>query len=186
MQEMQFPNILAFVEGQMERLFLNNNFEYVHVVSIENGCGWSIDRMCENIITLYNSLNSNPDVIVVWYDRERRTESCEAIVKLIYDLLDKGGLPSERLRIGIPDIMTENWILSDEVLIHDTFGYADYKYEHEGRSGSVELNRLFRDAKGRKYKKTKDGSFLLKKMRLKRCVSKSASDFFTQFEFNCW
>ena len=70
MQAMPFPNILAFVEGNMERMFINNNFHYVELITVMNGDSWSEEAMSEQILTKFITKDANPDLIWIWLDRE--------------------------------------------------------------------------------------------------------------------
>lgn len=182
-----FPNILAFVEGTMERMFLNNNFHYVIVVPIHNGNSVPIDRICEKISSFYTTKNANPDMIIVWMDREKRPETSHAIRKKVVAALEEAGAPTDRIWAGVADQMTENWILADNELIDEFFPESDFSYEHESKNGKHILDELYR-ARGENYKETKHGPGLLKKMRIRRAAanSESAAAFAEGWKHECW
>ncbi len=113
MQQMPFPNILAFVEGSMEQLFFNRNFHYVRIIPIANGSSWTVDALCERMRSLFEARNFNGDRVIVWLDRENRAETAAEMHDLIKDTLAATGFPRERIAVLIGDRMTENVILAD-------------------------------------------------------------------------
>jgi hypothetical protein len=183
---MQYPNILAFVEGDMERLFINQNFHYVEVIPISNGCSWTVERLCEQIETKFRARNKNADVIAVWVDRERRDETSADIRQRIIDMFAGIGVNTDTVRVGIPDFCTENWLLSDVGLIEEELGIEDYRYTAEGASGYHRLKELFRIVLKRKYRKTVDGPKMLKALTRSSLESESARVFFDSFTEPCW
>lgn len=184
---MPYPSIIAFVEGKMERLFINNNFHYVDVVPVSNGISISAEKLASNIASLYRAKSKLPDYIVVWVDGEGRPQSSKQIRKLIWDEMVAAGAPDERLRIGVPDKMSENWIMADQDLIRSEFALPNYVYAGDGTNGKHSLKMLCLAA-NITYKETKIGSNLLKKMRLSRAsdFSPSASDFSLAVDGECW
>lgn len=186
MPAMQFPNILAFVEGTMERLFLNNNFQYVNVVSMSNGSGWTVDAICNQIATKYKVNRANPDFVIVWLDMEKQNCSPDVFRQSIRAKLREIGVPEDKIAICIPDRMTENIILADENVICAEFG-IQFVYDHEGQNGKAVLKSLY-SAAGKSYRETFHGVTLLKKIRLRRSAAKnkSANDFLSEFSLPCW
>lgn len=187
MQQMQFPNIVAFVEGTMEKLFVNRNFHYVRLIPLENGITWTLEALAVRIIKLYRVVDPGSDLVVIWIDREGRTESSDDIASYFRSRLEAEGVAHDKLAIMICDRMTENIILADESLIIEEFGDETYNYNCEGHSGKTVLKQLFKD-KGIKYSETLDGVRLLKAMRLSRAAlqSESAASFLGQLDLNCW
>src|SRR5690349_5654870 len=117
MQAGRYPKVTAFVEGSMERMFLNENFHYVNVVSLRNGDSWSLDAMCEQVVSGYRVSSYDPDFVVVWFDKENSNHSSEMISNKVRESLEKEGLSSKKIAICIPDKMSENIILADETMI---------------------------------------------------------------------
>lgn len=184
---MQFPNIVAFVEGTMEQVFLNNNFHYVQVVQVSNGVGWSVRALCQQIVTFYIARNTLADAVVVWVDRERRSETAEFIEAAIREALIGAGAPPDRLHILVCDMMTENIILSDEEYIRTKFGIENYLYSFEGTGGKSRLKALFKET-GTSYRETTHGVAALKAVRLNNCQGRSPSvdRFLLTFQLPCW
>jgi hypothetical protein len=183
----RYPKILAFVEGTMERNFVNQNFKYVHVIEISNGSSWSLDRICEQISSKFAVHNGNPEMVLIWLDREKREEpSCDFADK-IKDSLFKRGAPKEKIVVCVADRTSENAILADEELVVDEFGIPGYKYCGDGNFGKAVLKKLYQD-KGLSYRETFHGVGLLKKMRLSNAKKNSAfvSSFFDSLELQCW
>ncbi len=187
MHQAHYPEILAFVEGAMEKIFINRNFNYVRVVSIDNGSGWTVDMMADQIENKYLILDRNPDFVVVWFDREDRPESSEEISILIRHRLKKIGIVDARIKICIADRCTENIILADEPLISKEMEIPDYSYPGDGVNGKSIMKKLFKSKNGT-YKETFHGTNLLKQMRVSNSAtnSKSAQNFHQNFNVLCW
>lgn len=170
----------------MERQFVNSNFKYIRVVPLDNGISWSIDQICNKISTTYRALNLNCTVIV-WLDREGRTETSEQIRDQIYQALINLGAEPQNIRIMVCDRMTENVILADEKVIAELFEIDDYEYSHEGQNGKYILKEFYKN-KNINYKEMKEGVALLKRIRLDRASEKSASvaRFRSDWGADCW
>jgi hypothetical protein len=186
MQATRFPKILAFVEGTMERMFINHNFRYVEVVPLGNGSGWSVAAICKKIGSTFVVKNMDPDKIIVWLDLEKQQCSASEFRDSIKTELVRRGADSEKISICIPNRMTENIILADEDAMRKEF-HADYEYSYEGQNGKRILADLC-EQNGRTYKETFDGVALLKKIRLGRAAqrSPSAQEFLATFNHPCW
>ena len=178
--------MIAFVEGSMERQFLNNFMKYVHVVPVSNGITWTVDRMCGQITTAYEALDL-PGTVFVWIDREGRVETALEIYDRIRISLLNAGAPPEDTHILINDRMSENVILADEQIIRAEFGDPEYTYTMAGLSGKAKLKTMFGN-RGIHYRETNHGIKLLKKIRLSRCALACASTarFMETFVSECW
>jgi len=187
MQPTQFPNILAFVEGSMEHLFVNKNFKYVRIVPVKNGSGWTVEALCRQVDTFFRARNFHGDFVVVWLDKEKRTESSREIAFALINTLVSAGFPAERIAVMACDRMTENVILADEDFIREEFGDLDYRYTSEGRGGKHILAQMFKN-KGIDYRETVQGVACLKKIRLDRCRANSPSveAFRSRIPIDCW
>lgn len=188
MQATLFPKILVLAEGMMERIFINNNFSYATLIPLENGEGWSLDALCDQIASKYFIRNYDADKIVVWIDREKQNHSAEDMRGKIVDALVNRGADPAKIAILLADRMSENVILADEQVIKEEFGLEDYAYSHEGENGKHILKQMFNRAKETSYKETYHGSQLLKKIRLSRCAgtSPSVASFVQSLNLNCW
>ena len=186
MSEMSFPSILMFLEGTMERLFINNNFHYITVVPLKNGRDVPISFLCKFMESTLR-LRGVYDLVIVWLDREERGEEAEDIARLMRESLLNQGIAPDKVFVGVADRMTENWILADEELITQFFELEKYTYTFEGAYGVGKLEDLFKEA-GRPYRKTTDGVLLLKKRRLREAAKRSASArcFIEHLNIDCW
>lgn len=187
MQVDRYPKIVAFIEGSMERMFVNNNFHYVHVVTINNGEGWSLEAMCRQIASKFSVISYIPDYVIVWFDRENMPHTSKEISNSVRSSVVDRGYPSRNLAILIADKMTENIILADEIVIKSEFDLSEYKYPGDGTNGKATIGSLYRD-KGIKYKETHHGAYLLKKTRIARAAksSESARLFHGELNLGCW
>lgn len=187
MHQMHYPNILAFVEGSMEQLFLNNNFHYVEVIPVSNGVSWTMAALAQQIVTFFKARDSNADAFVVWVYREKRQESSQVISDYIRSSLINAGAEKDKIHILVCDIMTENIILADEQYIISKFNLDNYKYCHEGVGGKRYLKEMFLEC-GEHYRETRHGVSALKAIRLDRCAkaSPAVSSFLATFGFSCW
>jgi hypothetical protein len=178
--------MLAFVEGDMERQFINMNFKYVRVVPVQNSVTWSVQQLFKQITTAYMALDQQVETIV-WLDREKRQETADEIRTSIYSALVEVGVQPDQLHIIVNDRMSENIILSDKSVIRSVFNMDGYDYNFEGQHGKGILKDLYKGL-GINYKELVHGVGLLKKIRIKECAKSSASlqSFVTTFTRNCW
>lgn len=187
MPQMPSLKILAFVEGTMEQLFLNNNFNYVEVIPVSNGTTWTVNALGVQILTFFKARDANADHFVVWVDRERRSETSQEISTYLKELLVDAGAEPGRVHVMVSDVMTENIILADEVFIRTRFGNEAYNYEAEGRGGKHILKKMFMTG-GSSYRETVHGVAALKAIRLNRAAQTSASvaRFLENLSIPCW
>lgn len=178
--------MLAFVEGKMERQFINSNMKYVRVVPVQNGITWTLERMCLQITTAFKALDMHC-AVAVWIDREGRAEDASHIAEYLRNALLNSGAPPNRIHILINDRMSENLILADEQIIKSEFNDQGYAYDMEGLSGKHYLESKYLE-NGIKYKKMDHGVGLLNKVRLSRAGQKSPSvaHFLSTFDQECW
>ena len=66
MQQMYSHKIIAFVEGTMERMFININMPYIRVVPISNGSSYTASTMCDQIEAKYALTQESFDLIIIW------------------------------------------------------------------------------------------------------------------------
>lgn len=187
MHQTPCKGIIAFVEGSMERLFVNRNFPHIDLIPVLNGESWTVDRLASQIASLYRVKNVLPQHTIVWLDREGRSETTNQIRQVILDALKGAGANPDRISICIPDRMTENIILADEDLIKGEFSLPQYKYPGDGSNGKGEIKRLYREINVN-YKETFHGAGLLKNTYLSRAAanSPSAEGFYSGFNIPCW
>lgn len=178
--------MLGFIEGSMERQFVNANFKYVTAVPVQNGITWTCERLCSQIVTAYRAFDYNGDVFV-WVDREGRNETAPELRDAIRNALIGAGADPLRLYVLINDRMSENIILADEQAVSEEFDFEDYNYEFEGRGGKGILKRFYKDL-GINYKEMVQGAKLLKKIRLSNSAQKSPTvqSFLDQCGLECW
>jgi hypothetical protein len=178
--------MLAFVEGSMERQFLNSNFKYVRVVPVKNGISWSKEQLARQIVSAYLAYDK-PEEVVVWLDREGRTDSVEELRQYLISELTSAGSQLMQTHVLVNDQMSENIILADEDVIRDEFGDEAYVYRHEGLNGKSRLKDYFK-TKDINYKEMINGAQMLKKIRLRNCARSSAcvQSFLTTFDRECW
>lgn len=181
------PKIVAFVEGEMERTFLNLNFKYVDVVTMFNGRDWTVDAMCDQLRSKYRIKNPNADLLVVWIDREKQACDHQQYEARLRNTLVEEGIDNDKIAVFMPDQMTENLILADERLIREKFGIEDYRYQSEGQNGKFVLKQMFRHH-DTVYRETFHGVDLLKRCRVGRAAlnSPSAARFYAGLPPECW
>lgn len=71
MHQMLCKKTLLFVEGTMEKIFVNTNFPHIEVIGLPNGEGWTPAKLGAQIQSLYKTKDFNADVVIVWFDREK-------------------------------------------------------------------------------------------------------------------
>lgn len=171
----------------MEKLFVNRNFPHIDLVPVSNGETWSVEMISKQISSLYRVKDVQAEKVIVWIDREGRTETEDQIRVSIRDALVDAGANVESIIICVPDRMTENIILADEQLIRSEFNIENYSYAGDGSHGKGRLKTLYRE-KNENYKETFHGANLLKKVHRSRAAecSESANSFYSGFDFACW
>lgn len=171
----------------MEQLFVNKNFRYVRIVPVKNGCGWSLEALCKQVDTFFRATNFNGDYVIVWVDRETRSETSAEMANALRLTLADAGFPDERIAVMVCDRMTENVILADEAFIVDHFENPNYAYEFEGKGGKHILATMYRQ-RGVTYRETEHGVACLKKIRIDRAsaASPSVALFRQALPIDCW
>jgi hypothetical protein len=187
MLTMRSIKIVAFVEGTMERNFLNQNFPYAHVITLQNGDSWSVERLCEQIESKFKVYGGNPDIVVVWLDREHRIETASAMKQKLRDNLKDRKLCGCKIAVCVTDRMSENMILADSELIKAEFGIDDYSYIGDGHNGKSFLKQLYKNV-SKNYRETVHGIHLLKKIRLSKAALESifVKEFLDELTLDCW
>lgn len=184
---MPFPKVVAFVEGDMEQLFINNNFNYVRVVSVSNGTGWSTDALAGQIETFYGAEDYHNWWVIVWIDRERREENAEEIEDVIRSRLEAAGASAAQIKVLVADRMSENVILADHKFMTSEFGDVSYEYSALGKGGKHILKQMYK-SRNINYKETRHGVAALKRIRLWRSAQNcpAVHRFVTINPLNCW
>jgi hypothetical protein len=187
MPQMPYPKVVAFVEGDMEQLFINNNFSYVRVVSVSNGTGWSTDALAGQIETFYGAEDYHDWWIIVWIDRERREEGSLEIEQVIRTRLEGAGAPAAQIKVLVADRMSENVILADSKFMASEFGDMSYGYGALGKGGKHILKEMYKKL-SINYKETRHGVAALKRIRLWRSAQNcpAVHRFVSTNPISCW
>lgn len=178
--------MIAFLEGSMEREFVNRNFRHIRVIPVYNGITWTTERLCMQIVTGFRALDIL-DEVVVWLDREGRTEPCSDISAAIRNALIEAGADADRIHILVNDRTAENVILADEDLMRAEFSDATYAYGTEGQNGKSIIKGMYRNAQ-QHYREMQHGVRLLKRVQLANSAtcSQSVASFLETFDRECW
>lgn len=171
----------------MERAFFNTNMSYIRVVPLSNGSSWSVEAICRQITDAFIILDLLPDLLIVWLDREKRTETAEEIADTIRTCLMNIDVPANIIHIMVCDMMSENVLLADEAAIRHAFNDQNYTYVSEGLNGKHILKTMYKTL-GVNYKEMFHGVQLMKRIRLSRArlVSPSVDRFLQNYSGNCW
>ena len=173
----------------MERIFVNNNFHYVDLVPVANGSSWTPEALAREIASKFRTKKANADIIVVWIDLEKQACGSDGLADMIESALVDAGAERSKICICIPDKMSENIILADELVIRQEFDAKEYAYKFEGQNGKSILKMMYA---GRQitYRETSHGVALLKRFRLESAAyrSESARLFFSKLSssVDCW
>lgn len=171
----------------MERIFLNTKLPSVTVIPVENGAGWTTTNLRNQIISKFCARKSFPEKVIIWFDREKNCDCSITIGEYIKHGFFEVGYPKERVHYIIPDMMSENIILSDEVLMREILGDNSYTYPGDGCNGKSRLKILL-ESIGEDYKETTVGVKLLGKVRLARCTKENVAvhNFLSEFDLPCY
>ena len=186
MFKMQSLNIVAFVEGTMEKMFINQYLKYVQLISISNGISWTIDALGNDISRKFSVQKRNLDFVIIWVDRGSRIEEALFIADKLTQRMVDCGLKAEQVICIIPDRMTENIFLSDEILMRELLNDPIYAFSDVSCNGKAMIKQIYRNS-GVHYKETYHGVLLLKKLRFKNVVDRvvGAKQISERFS-NCW
>ena len=181
--------VAFLVEGDLEQRFFQNVCPTSPVRKINcNGEDVSIEAIAKRIGTLGRLLQKRYSPVVVVFDRERRTKSCEDIEAEFRKALTHEDI-NVPIIVGIPDRDTENWILADP----ESFARcveierSRIPLALEGTKGKTEIKKLLPPKKT--YVETIDGVTWLKKAR--PTVMRENSPSFARFadalkDIQCW
>src|ERR1043166_8429048 len=104
-----------FVEGHCEQKFLGSTCGAWPVRRINlNGSAVSIEQIVIRIESIYKTMGSCTDPIIVIFDREKREESSKEIAAKAVGLLAQRGI---KAIVGVPDRCIETWMLYDSAVV---------------------------------------------------------------------
>lgn len=175
---MSLKNIALIVDGPTEETSLRKKFEMIYYdcpnlrIGPGNGVTYTTEGYAKGVLpTLVFLLKSNVRAIILIPDLEKRKVSPEIfslnlkheIIKLLITSTkhDKDYL-EDIIRVCPPNIMFENWIVSDVVNIMDAnplINPNSTQKDYEGKNGTSELQKMMTT----KYKKTVHAQSFFKK-----------------------
>lgn len=177
---MELKKLLLIVDGPTEQGAIKAKFhkEFQDCPEIRNGPGNGInftsDGYAKGVIgTVKFALSSKIHAIILLPDHEKRKCTCshfasELKKKIIDELTGSSKYKKEYLEEIIhvcpPNIMFENWIISDVEGIKDNTSLIDsnsIQQIFDGKNGASELNKMMKV----KYKKTVHAQILFKHVR---------------------
>ena len=162
-----------FVDGIMEQKFIQNICPKIKVqLTNINGKSVKIEAIAKKLASLIRLLNNNYYPIVIFIDREKRTESSDEIIVKLKNALNSLDINIENLIFGVADIMTENWILADwKSFKENTKVKINKEYtSFEGKHGANLIKKYYPE-----YQKTIDGVELLCKSNCSEIAKNSDS-----------
>lgn len=182
-------SVAFIVEGDLEQDFVQNACPRSPVRRLGcNGDTVTIEAIAKRVGTLGRLLQRKYGVLIVVFDREKRSESCDEIKNSLIQALYSEGITS-RIVIGIPDRDIETWIVADPEMLRSSAKIVQDRQIDccEGRKGKTAIKSLL--AEGHYYVETVHGHIWLKKSRASVVASNSAS--FAAFaselsDLDCW
>jgi hypothetical protein len=181
-------NPAFLVEGDLEQKFVQNVCPKSPVRRINcNGKTVVISEIAKRVGTLGRLLHKRHSPLVVIFDREKRSESCEEIERIFRTSLEQEDIDVPVL-VGIPDRDIENWILADfETFVNVTnIEKPTAEIRFEGKKGKSEIRKLLPPKKT--YVETTDGVAWLRKCRPTKMICSASFDRFAKAmkEIPCW
>jgi hypothetical protein len=117
-----------FVEGHCEQKFLGATCGAWPVRRINlNGSAVSIEQIVIRIESIFRTMGSCSDPVIVIFDREKREESSKDIAAKAVELLAQRNI---KAIVGVPDRCIETWMLYDPEVVPIS---GD---DHEGSMGA--------------------------------------------------
>jgi hypothetical protein len=177
------------VEGDLEQKFLQKICPGSPVRKINcNGKDVSLEAIAERVESLGRLIHKRFSPIVVVFDREGRTQTCEQIEAKLFKLLEKEMI-QVRLVIAVADRQVENWILADYEMFTKSAAIQNEtaRPSFEGENGKSRIREAL--GRARIYVETIDGVAWLQAARPEKMVQNSPS--FSRLvtalaELPCW
>jgi hypothetical protein len=173
------PSIVSkpayLIEGDLEQLFIQNVCPKFCVRRIGlNGDNVSVPAIAKRVGTLVRLLQRRYRPIIVIFDREARSATCDEIERELRDCLRNENI-DVGLIVGIPDRDVENWILADYDIFCECSGCTAPAPPtgFEGVKGKTKLKKLLSER--RPYIETIDGVQWLKRCRANKIAEHSLS-----------
>lgn len=138
-------NPAFLVEGQMEQAIIQRICPGVPVRLIGcNGKGVSMEVMAKTLRARFLRLERSHPIVVI-FDREKRVEERDELLRSLSSKLDSFGYKG-RYVLGMPDRTTEMWILSDwDGVRLKKPDLKEYSGSIEGENGKSIIKRLLPD-----------------------------------------
>lgn len=164
-------DLYIYVEGDMERSALKCHFGVKAAKIGINGKSVQMSAIARNLSTDLMRFSQNSKIIIV-FDRETRTESCEELGEELSTLL-KRDFPDMSFCIGIPDRDMEAWLFADRELVAKHFRKpVGRRSRFEGEVGAQSIKKHIGPGK---YDKMTDGVALFGKAKWKTIHQNSRS-----------
>lgn len=179
-------NPAFFVEGHMEQRFITQVCKGSPVRRIGcNGDQVTMAGMARHLAPLIRLLSNNYPLIV-FFDRERRDESCEDLGNQLLAELVSFEVDTRNVVIGVADRTIENWIIADHSLHQRVDSLKDGACNTEGEFGKTLIRNALIETKN--YNETTTGVDLLKAMNptVARQNSPSFDQFLEKIDLPCW
>jgi hypothetical protein len=134
------PNPAFLVEGQMEQKIVQKICpgQPVRLIGI-NGDHVQLEAICNRLETQIRLLGNRNYPIFIVFDREKRTESAQDIMKTVKEMLDMRGFSDQDIRVFVADREFEDWILIDSDGVCDHFGIPRSDVVLRGKGGLARL-----------------------------------------------
>ncbi len=154
--------VVFVVEGHLEHEFLNKTCSgSVIVLRLSNGKSVTAQALAKQVYAQVMAISHEVSYIAVVADREKRVDSSEKIEKDVSDALNKTYKLKIPFSVHVPDLMIENWIISDINTLKKFKLDVDLSKGTEGCHGKSRLDDAYRKKK-LKYKELDHGVPLLR------------------------
>jgi Tfp pilus assembly PilM family ATPase len=158
------------VDGHMEKLIIQKLCKLAHVRILNiNGKNVKMSAIAVRAAT-HIRLMKHARPIVIIFDREKRQEDCSNLRDELLQCLEKEGIDTKEVIVGIPDTMLENWIIA----CNKTKRKYEIVDDCEGGHGKRVLERAL-NKKEIDYHKTTVGVDLFSEIDVHTAMQNSAS-----------
>lgn len=169
-------NPAFIVDGQMETKIVNFFCPEKPVRLLNcNGRDVKLNAAAKRMASLIRLLKRNNPIIII-FDRETRDKSSDDIAKELLEEIQKQGIQNVEILIGVPDIMTENWMLASIEGLNAHYKIECRQENFEGKNGKSQLKKIIRP---KTYSETVDGPEIIKHCKIENICKNSSS--FKQF-----
>lgn len=167
-------NPAFIVDGQMEKKILQKICPNRPIKLLNcNGKNVSYEAAAKYAATHIRLLKNYYPIIIV-FDRENRADSPDVVASSLYNAIIEHQIQNVEIHIGVPDCMTENWMLADITAINSYYSLEQPSPQEcfESVNGKSRIRNIIGKYR---YGETQDGPEIFSKCSIDKMYKNSQS-----------